>query len=232
GEGEGVYDATTLKPLLQARGHIEKAGALAVDHFQGTLAERWPQYTHLEGEGKTCLYSALRNGAIKVSTDRTAPEAIDQHASLQTVRETIRRLEPTVPADQDPIRWWNNEKGLDATRRMLDAAVESLSTPATHEWVSAEQVIEAADGGHVDQQGRPVEEVKLKEEDVVRTEGRLVLKAHPQIAVVSQAHKMSKSRGNVINPDEVVRQYGADSLRLYEMFMGPLEQVKPWSMSG
>jgi len=42
--------------------------------------------------------------------------------------------------------------------------------------------------------------------------------------------KMSKSRGNVINPDDVVQKYGADSLRLYEMFMGPLESVKPWSM--
>ena len=44
--------------------------------------------------------------------------------------------------------------------------------------------------------------------------------------------KMSKSRGNVVNPDEVINEYGADSLRLYEMFMGPLEQVKPWSMKG
>ncbi len=44
--------------------------------------------------------------------------------------------------------------------------------------------------------------------------------------------KMSKSRGNVVNPDDVVNLYGADSLRLYEMFMGPLEQVKPWSMNG
>ncbi|MBN1394510.1 MAG: leucine--tRNA ligase [Pirellulales bacterium] len=44
--------------------------------------------------------------------------------------------------------------------------------------------------------------------------------------------KMSKSRGNVVNPDEVVAEYGADSLRLYEMFMGPLEAVKPWSMDG
>jgi leucyl-tRNA synthetase len=44
--------------------------------------------------------------------------------------------------------------------------------------------------------------------------------------------KMSKSRGNVVNPDDVVAGYGADSLRLYEMFMGPLEQVKPWSMKG
>ena len=44
--------------------------------------------------------------------------------------------------------------------------------------------------------------------------------------------KMSKSRGNVVNPDDVIKQYGADSLRLYEMFMGPLEAVKPWSMRG
>ena len=44
--------------------------------------------------------------------------------------------------------------------------------------------------------------------------------------------KMSKSRGNVVNPDDVVDGYGADALRLYEMFMGPLEQVKPWSMKG
>lgn len=44
--------------------------------------------------------------------------------------------------------------------------------------------------------------------------------------------KMSKSRGNVINPDHVVNNYGGDSLRLYEMFMGPLEKVKPWSEKG
>ncbi len=44
--------------------------------------------------------------------------------------------------------------------------------------------------------------------------------------------KMSKSRGNVINPDQVVTDYGADSMRLYEMFMGPLESMKPWSMQG
>jgi leucyl-tRNA synthetase len=44
--------------------------------------------------------------------------------------------------------------------------------------------------------------------------------------------KMSKSRGNVVTPDSVISEYGADSLRLYEMFMGPLEQMKPWSIKG
>jgi leucyl-tRNA synthetase len=52
------------------------------------------------------------------------------------------------------------------------------------------------------------------------------------VPVSTQIEKMSKSRYNVVNPNEVVDGWGADSLRLYEMFMGPLEQVKPWSMSG
>jgi len=50
--------------------------------------------------------------------------------------------------------------------------------------------------------------------------------------IEARSFKMSKSRGNVINPDDVIKEYGADALRLYEMFMGPLEQVKPWSMRG
>ncbi len=55
---------------------------------------------------------------------------------------------------------------------------------------------------------------------------------HQGMILGENNEKMSKSRGNVINPDDVVREYGADSLRLYEMFMGPLESAKPWSTSG
>jgi leucyl-tRNA synthetase len=55
---------------------------------------------------------------------------------------------------------------------------------------------------------------------------------HQGIILGEDGQKMSKARGNVVNPDDVVRAYGADALRLFEMFMGPLEQVKPWQTSG
>jgi leucyl-tRNA synthetase len=68
----------------------------------------------------------------------------------------------------------------------------------------------------------------LADELVMKEKGKTFLKS-PKIAITGKAEKMSKSRGNVVNPDDIIKQYGADSLRLYEMFMGPLEAVKPWS---
>jgi leucyl-tRNA synthetase len=96
-----------------------------------------------------------------------------------------------------------------------------------HDWVSAEHV---EDG--VDQRTGEAVSAQTLEDDAVEKQGnRFVLKDAPHIEVDAKAHKMSKSRGNVVNPDDVVDEYGADALRLYEMFMGPLEQVKPWSTS-
>jgi leucyl-tRNA synthetase len=89
-------------------------------------------------------------------------------------------------------------------------------------WISAKDVPEDFDGTTV----------KVPAEHVAKKGESFVLEADSSIVIESRAHKMSKSRGNVINPDDIVEQYGADSLRLYEMFMGPLEQTKPWSMSG
>lgn len=67
----------------------------------------------------------------------------------------------------------------------------------------------------------------------------LVSTAEPFHKLVNQGlilgedgQKMSKSRGNVINPDDILSEYGADAFRLYEMFMGPLEMVKPWNTKG
>ena len=66
-------------------------------------------------------------------------------------------------------------------------------------------------------------------EAVVERDGQLLADG---ILVDQQIEKMSKSRLNVVNPDEVVETYGADATRLYEMFMGPLDVAKPWQMAG
>lgn len=55
---------------------------------------------------------------------------------------------------------------------------------------------------------------------------------HQGIILGEDSRKMSKARGNVVNPDDVVLQYGADATRLFEMFMGPFEEMKPWSIRG
>jgi leucyl-tRNA synthetase len=73
---------------------------------------------------------------------------------------------------------------------------------------------------------------RVPDAEAVKKGDGFVWKQDESIRLRAKANKMSKSRGNVINPDDVVKEYGADSLRLYEMFMGPLEQVKPWSMKG
>ena len=72
----------------------------------------------------------------------------------------------------------------------------------------------------------------LEDREVEKSGDFFVLASNTSIRLHSKSFKMSKSRGNVINPDDVVKEYGADSLRLYEMFMGPLEATKPWNMEG
>jgi len=95
--------------------------------------------------------------------------------------------------------------------------------------VSAELV--HTDGTHLET-GEPLTAHKLSEDEIEKRGDYFVLKGHPEIRIEARAYKMSKSRGNVVNPDYVVNNYGADSLRLYEMFMGPLKDMKSWSMKG
>jgi leucyl-tRNA synthetase len=92
-------------------------------------------------------------------------------------------------------------------------------------WISAERV-------DADAVTESYQRVSLDEHNVEKSGDFFALKDNGKVRIDARAFKMSKSRGNVINPDTVVDQYGADSLRLYEMFMGPLEAVKPWSMHG
>lgn len=101
---------------------------------------------------------------------------------------------------------------------MILGEMEFTAYKKDGEWISANDT----DG--VDD----IERQQLGSDEVEKQEDDFVVKG-TDIHVDAKAHKMSKSRGNVINPDDIIEEYGADSMRLYEMFMGPLQQVKPWS---
>ncbi|HJN07994.1 MAG TPA: leucine--tRNA ligase [Pirellulaceae bacterium] len=99
--------------------------------------------------------------------------------------------------------------------------------------VSASDVTRNLEGQQIHRKtAAEVTAVKLDADQVEKKGDSFVRIDDVSIRVNSRAHKMSKSRGNVVNPDKIVWEYGADSLRLYEMFMGPLEAPKPWSMAG
>lgn len=104
---------------------------------------------------------------------------------------------------------------------MILGEMEFNAFKKNDQYVPAEQVSDSEE----------IEKESLTEDQIEKKGNDFVIKG-TEITVEARSHKMSKSRGNVINPDDIIQKYGADSLRLYEMFMGPLEQVKPWSMQG
>lgn len=75
-----------------------------------------------------------------------------------------------------------------------------------------------------------VDAFKKWRKDVIDSE--FILNENGKFKVSREVEKMSKSKYNVVNPDDICDQYGADTLRLYEMFLGPLEQAKPWNTAG
>ncbi|MDZ4850209.1 MAG: leucine--tRNA ligase [Pirellulaceae bacterium] len=104
---------------------------------------------------------------------------------------------------------------------------------SSDQWVSFELGVKNDKGELVHAKSLvPLKTIKVLEHQVNKQGDLFFLNDLDGIRIDSRANKMSKSRGNVVNPDEIVKEYGADALRLYEMFMGPLEATKPWSMNG
>jgi leucyl-tRNA synthetase len=107
-----------------------------------------------------------------------------------------------------------------------DPAARPRRYPASAVRVEGERAVSAASGAEVKERWLPAERVARA------ADGTPVHPEDPDLPLEEVFEKMSKSRGNVVNPDDVIAQYGADSLRLYELFMGPLEKGAPWSTEG
>jgi leucyl-tRNA synthetase len=122
----------------------------------------------------------------------------------------LRFLDPRnggAPVDPEVERYWMGDKGVDLYVGGVEHAV--LHLLYARFWHKV-----LFDLGIV---GTPEPFYRLMNQGLIQGE---------------DGQKMSKSRGNVVNPDVVVAEFGADSLRLFELFMGPLDQPKPWSMKG
>jgi leucyl-tRNA synthetase len=120
---------------------------------------------------------------------------------------------------------------LGASYRYFDdnVADDPAAQPRVLSWrearAEAEGFVAASDGHELRVRWVPPEQVRLSPEGVP---------LHPthELELELVVEKMSKSRGNVVNPDAVVAEYGADSMRLYEMFLGPLDKEAPWTTEG
>ena len=99
---------------------------------------------------------------------------------------------------------------------------------------SHEEVEMGEDGPVSTADGKPLKARWMNQQDLTPNpeNGEWSHPDHPGLALERVMEKMSKSRGNVVNPDDVVSDFGADSMRLYEMFIGPLEKSAPWSTDG
>jgi len=116
---------------------------------------------------------------------------------------------------------------------MILGEVEYTAYKLGDTFISREKVEANPEGGfRLKDGGAEVFAVRMSEEQTEKKGSAVILKADPSIQLDARAYKMSKSRGNVINPDDVIKAHGADALRLYEMFLGPLEATKPWSTGG
>jgi leucyl-tRNA synthetase len=98
--------------------------------------------------------------------------------------------------------------------------------PSSAVRLEGERALAAATGTELKERWLPAERVRRGDDGVAFHPD------DPDLVLEEVFEKMSKSRGNVVNPDDVVAQYGADALRLYELFMGPLEKGAPWSAEG
>ena len=117
---------------------------------------------------------------------------------------------------------------------ILGEAELTLFRTADGKAVSSEDVIVTGEEGKNLQgqrrsNGQSVTGERIDESQAEKQGSHYVLKADPSIRLDARSFKMSKSRGNVVNPDDIVRDYGADCFRLYEMYLGPLEAQKPWN---
>ena len=135
-----------------------------------------------------------------------------------------------VHAKEPFLKLVNQGMILGESYRFYDDNLSDAEDVKVRRYASSD-VVMSEDGPSAKEDGRELKARWLSHKDVTtdKESGHAFHPAYPDLQLERVIEKMSKSRGNVVNPDDVIKQYGADAMRLYEMFIGPLEKSAPWS---
>ncbi|MGB1219015.1 MAG: leucine--tRNA ligase [Flavobacteriales bacterium] len=134
-----------------------------------------------------------------------------------------------IPIDEPFKKLFN--QGMILGRSSLAHRIEGTNTFVSADCVGDHKTNKIhVDVAMVENDCLDIEQFKLWRDDL--NEAEFILNAESNFLCEAEVEKMSKSKYNVVNPDDIVERYGADTLRLYEMFLGPLDQSKPWNTQG
>lgn len=250
-DGDGVCVNSGFIDGLKKDAAIQKVIAYFVDHKIGSSSIQYKfrdwLFSRQRYWGEPFPVAHLADGSMKTLSLNELPVTLPQ---IQDYEPSANGEAPLSKAPEDWLNYKNAKSG-EVGRRETDTMPGSAGSswyflrycdPNNDEALCAKEIeeyfmpVDLYLGGAEHTVGHLMYarfwQKVLFDEGLVTHEEPFQRLVHQGMILGEDGEKMSKSRGNVINPDDVVAVYGADALRVYEMFMGPLERDKPWSMNG
>ncbi|KJP89519.1 hypothetical protein AK88_00730 [Plasmodium fragile] len=170
---------------------------------QGLLLSATSFFAYTTLDGKLVSYATVRGEAGE--GNNIEPDAVNKQGSVQASSEMSNPGEVTQPPPSGQSLL--SEQPTRGTEKALQRMVPIA-------------------------EGKKYRKYKIPEKLVVQREGKYFLKDAAHVEVHAIYEKMSKSKGNTVNPNDIVKKYGSDCLRLYILFLGPIDQNKKWDLKG
>ncbi|CAA9990261.1 leucine--tRNA ligase, putative [Plasmodium knowlesi strain H] len=183
---------------------------------QGLLLSASSFFAYTTLEGKLVSYAAVRAEAAEGDKIEKEGGTQQRQGSVESnITESNPGDDVLIGGNGEPLK----EKQIYPSGAELSSDKQNCS-------------IEKALGEKVSCENEKYRKYRIPEELVVQREGKYFLKDTPDVEVKANYEKMSKSRGNTVNPNDIVKKYGSDCLRLYILFLGPIDQNKKWDLKG
>ncbi|GAB65113.1 leucyl-tRNA synthetase putative [Plasmodium cynomolgi strain B] len=205
---------------------------------QGLLLSATSFFAFTTLGGKLVSYASVRGEAAE--GNNTEQDGGTQHGEEGSFQASSMKSTPGEDAhtggSAEPRKEGERQPALSDQRPLSGQAALSDQRPLPEQPPPPEQpncATEKVLRGMVPcEEGKKYKKYQIPEELVVQREGKYYLKDAPHVEVKANYEKMSKSKGNTVNPNDIVKRYGSDCLRLYILFLGPIDQNKKWDLKG